>query len=102
MKGLQIHMDRIRVNRAGFAHRHHGTFYLIKSCTQSALILLAAARSPNFATNEAENPLHVPSGWQHAVEEVIRLLEDWERESADLSNMANTLRVMYQNWERRT
>lgn len=101
MKGLQIHMDRICVNRAGFAHRHHGTFYMIKSCTQSALILLAAARSPNFSTDEAENSLHVPNGWQDAVEEVIQLLEAWEYESADLSNMVNTLRSMYRNWKSR-
>ncbi|XP_014551204.1 hypothetical protein COCVIDRAFT_42469 [Bipolaris victoriae FI3] len=99
MKGLQIHMERIRVNRAGFAHRHHGTFYLIKSCTQSALILLAAARSRNFVTDQAENSLHVPIGWQSAVKEVIHLLEAWEQESADLSSMANTLRLMYRNYE---
>ncbi|KAJ5031392.1 hypothetical protein J3E73DRAFT_428551 [Bipolaris maydis] len=102
MKGLQIHMERIRVNRPGFAHRHHGTFYLIKSCTQSALILLAAARSRNFVTDEVETPLHVPIGWQNAVEEVIQLLEAWEQESADLSTMANTLRLMYRNYQGRT
>ncbi|KAF1918384.1 hypothetical protein BDU57DRAFT_435210, partial [Ampelomyces quisqualis] len=40
-KGIQQHVERIRTNRPGFQHRHHGTFGMIVSCTRSALVLLA-------------------------------------------------------------
>lgn len=99
-KGLQVHVDRIRVNRPGFSHRHHGTFGMVKCCTRSALILLAAANSYTFSANNSEQEVasHMPGGWQEAVKEVIRLLEAWEHESADLSTMVVTLNQLYQNW----
>ncbi|KAL1600757.1 Zcf27p [Paraconiothyrium brasiliense] len=102
-KGLEIHVARIHVNRPGFSHRHHGTFGMIKSCTRSALILLAAANSPAFAGREDDdsydhdNVYHMPPGWREAIEEVIHLLDSWEHESADLSTMAATLRLVFRN-----
>ncbi|KAF3046090.1 hypothetical protein E8E12_010997 [Didymella heteroderae] len=103
-KGLRMHVDRIHVNRPGFSHRHHGTFGLIKSCTRSALILLAAGNSPVFAVHEQEvyndeRFYRMPNGWKAAVEEVMRLLEAWEPESADLTTMAITLRLLYRNFQ---
>ncbi|KAJ4360966.1 Zcf27p [Didymosphaeria variabile] len=101
--GLQIHIDRIHVNRPGFSHRHHGTFGMIKACTRSAFILLAAAQSPAFDAREDDESYgyrtiyHMPPGWREAIEEVIQLLDSWEHESADLSTMAATLRLLYRN-----
>lgn len=92
-KGLQIHVDRINVNRPGFSHRHHGTFGLVKSCTRSALVLLAAASS--FAPHVDGQSYSMPLDWKSSVEEVIQLLEFWEHESADLSTMVVHLRQLY-------
>lgn len=103
-KGLQMHVDRIHVNRPGFSHRHHGTFGMIKSCTRSALILLAAANSSTFVacrqdeSREHEKTYHMPKGWQETIEEVVRLLEVWEHESADLSSILATISFLYRNW----
>lgn len=101
-KGLQMHVNRVHVNRPGFSHRHHGTFGMIKSCTRSALVLLAAANSSAFAAHggnayDDESRYRMPSGWEMAIEEVIQLLEAWEHESADLSTMVVTLRLLYRN-----
>jgi hypothetical protein len=41
-RGLQVCVDRIRVNENGFQHRHHGTFFMLRSVTRSALVLIAA------------------------------------------------------------
>ncbi|KAJ8117778.1 hypothetical protein OPT61_g1106 [Boeremia exigua] len=98
-KGLQTHVDRIEVNRPGFTHRHHGTFGLIKSCTRSALVLLAAASSFTAFRQEGVNvhgrSYDMPIGWQRSVEEVIQLLETWESESTDFSTAVEILREMY-------
>jgi hypothetical protein len=99
-KGLQIHVDRIIVNRPGFTHRHHGTFGMIKSCTRSALILLAAGSAQNSAFEDHHNqPYQMPMDWPDAVHEVIQLLENWKYETPDLSNMSFTLNQLWHNWK---
>ncbi|KAH6618790.1 hypothetical protein C7974DRAFT_441275 [Boeremia exigua] len=105
-KGLQIHVDRVDVNRPGFSHRHHGTFGMIKSCTRSALILLAAASSFTAYRHEQapvrELACDLPSGWQRSVEDVIQLLEAWVHEAADLSTILAVLRQLYHDCPART
>lgn len=96
-KGLRAHVDRIRVNRPGFSHRHHGTFGLIISCTRSALILLAAANDTSFSWRN-EEVQKMPEGWEEAVQDVIGLLEMWQVESADFSKITTMLAGLYRNW----
>ena len=83
-KGLQIAIDRIRVNKPGFHHRHHGTWLMLQSCTRSALILLAAA----YITGPAEL---LPSGWSDAVAETTELLRYWQRGAGDTADRLNIL-----------
>lgn len=86
-KALQICMQRIRSDSFGFRRRHHGTWLMLRSCTRSALILLAASRNPH---------LHelLPHGWQGAVEQVKGLLLFWGQESPDAANRLNVLAQM--------
>ena len=78
-KGLQIGIDRIRINKPGFCHRHHGTWLMLQSCTRSALALLAAAYCP-----EATNLL--PTDWKEAVFDTIDLLRYWQDEVGDAAD----------------
>jgi hypothetical protein len=99
-KGLQIHADRIIANRPGFAHRHHGTFGMIMCCTRSALILLAAGNAQSSINEDQhEHPYRMPRNWPNTVLSVIRLLENWEYEAPDLSNMLLTLNQLWYNWK---
>jgi hypothetical protein len=77
-EGLALHVERIRVNAPGFAHRHHGTWGMIRSCTRSALVLLKAA-----LVASDHGALTMPSEWVDAVREVIRLNQHWQREVLD-------------------
>lgn len=75
-KGLQMSVDRIRKNAPGFQHRHHGAWLMMRTCTRSALILLAACHS------EAVQDL-IPEGWKDAVLSAIDLLRFWKDEVGD-------------------
>ncbi|KAJ9150390.1 Glucan-beta-glucosidase [Pleurostoma richardsiae] len=88
-KGLETHARRILVNEPGFRHRHHGTWYMIRSCTRSALILVASAicLSPCRRGAEGEGSPEIlvwPEGWRDSVTRVLRLLAYWEPEVPDL------------------
>lgn len=78
---LMWHVERLKVNKAGFAHRHHGTWFMIFSCTRSVIMLLKAQ---DFNTNsDTSLELNMPSGWEEAVQEGIRLNELWQYEAFD-------------------
>lgn len=72
-KGLQAAMDRLNINKPGFKHRHHGTYYLIRSCTRSAFVLLAAHLKGNLEDL-------MPIGWFETIWSVVDLLEFWQDE----------------------
>lgn len=76
--GLSLHVERIRVNAPGFAHRHHGTWILIRACTRSALVLLKAALIAS-----SSGALSMPTEWLEAVREVIQLNQYWQGEVLD-------------------
>lgn len=86
-KGLKVCVDRIQQNRTGFYHRHHGTWLMLRSCTRSALVLLAAVRRVELAG-------FLPLGWEEAVLEVTRMLDFWKEDSRDVSEMLNILRTL--------
>ncbi|PKS08092.1 hypothetical protein jhhlp_005367 [Lomentospora prolificans] len=73
-KGLAIHVRRLHVNEPGFFYRHHGTWFMLRTCIRSCVILAEAA----FLACE------MPRGWQMAVEQTIRLVSFWEEEIPDL------------------
>ena len=83
-KGLQIAIDRIRTNKPGFRHRHHGTWLMLQSCTRSALSLLAAAYIPEAAAL-------LPPGWREAIIEVTELLRFWQYDAGDTADRLHIL-----------
>ena len=76
-KGLIVCVERIQKNESGFYHRHHGTWLMLRSCTRSALVLLAAARSSRLSEL-------LPVDWELAVYKVIAMLNHWKEESRDV------------------
>lgn len=86
-KGLKVCVDRIQQNRTGFYHRHHGTWLMLRSCTRSALVLLAAARCVELVG-------FLSPGWKEAVLDVTRMLTFWKDESGGISEMLDVLRTM--------
>lgn len=75
-KSLAICVQRIHKNEHGFFARHHGTWLMLRSCTRSALVLIAARNDP-FLSNM------MPEGWQNAVMKVAGMLSFWKDESRD-------------------
>lgn len=78
-KGLQICVERIEKNESGFFHRHHGTWLMLRSCTRSALVLLAANRAPALANL-------LPPGWEREVYKVMNMLRHWREDSRDVAD----------------
>jgi hypothetical protein len=76
LKGLQMSVERIRKNRKGFKHRHHGVWLMLRSCTRSALVILAASRR-----RETEELL--PLAWKDAVMGAVEMLTYWQDEAED-------------------
>lgn len=74
-KGFRMCIERIEDNESGFHYRHHGTWLMIRSCTRSALVLLAAS----LAGLED----YVPEDWKSSVTKVLRMLEFWEQDCVD-------------------
>lgn len=85
-KGLQIHLERLEVNQAGFYHCHHGTWLMIPTSARSACILLAVARSSMRDL--------LPGGWKEAVEATVKMLEFWQSDVEGLAALASFLRYL--------
>ena len=91
-KSFQVCVDRIWVNESGFYHRHHGTWCMVRSCTRSALVLVAARKCAHL------DALLVP-GWEQAVQQVISLLDFWRGECGDAGNRGDILKAEMQSLE---
>ncbi|KAM0468842.1 hypothetical protein ACHAP7_010526 [Fusarium lateritium] len=74
-KGFQISVQRIDDNESGFRGRHHGTWLMLRTCTRSALVLIAAERAG------LGNML--PAPWRASVTKVQELLHYWQDEAVD-------------------
>ncbi|KFY78020.1 hypothetical protein V499_02732 [Pseudogymnoascus sp. VKM F-103] len=79
-KGLLVCVQRVQINEEGFYHRHHGTWLMLRSCTRSALVLLAAARCPELVPT-------LPEGWEEAILKVVDMLSFWKDESMQVLDM---------------
>lgn len=87
-KGLHCCSERIRLNKPGFRHRHHGTWFMLQSCTRSALILLAAAHT-SYAVEL------MPDGWRYSVIDVMEMLRFWEHEVGDAGDRLRILEDLF-------
>ncbi|KAL1889862.1 Zcf27p [Sporothrix stenoceras] len=97
-KGLETHTRRIVTNEPGFRHRHHGTWYMIRNCTRSALVLVAnalcMARLGCLVEGDPNNEfLALPDGWRNSVASTIRLLTYWEPEVPDVQKGRRILEI---------
>ena len=86
-KGLHMCVERIEKNESGFYHRHHGIWLTLRSCTRSALVILAARRSPELC-------LSMPANWESAIEKVMAMLRFWQSESRDALDRLKILQVL--------
>ena len=87
-KALNVCVERVQKNEPGFFYRHHGTWLMLRSCTRSGLVLLAASRSDKV------RPL-LPEGWKLAVGKMVEMLRFWRRESRDVEDR---LRLVERMW----
>ncbi|KAK8875110.1 c6 zinc finger domain-containing [Apiospora arundinis] len=69
-RGLQAHVHRLHINQPVFFHRHHGTWFMMRCCTRSALVLAVAA----------SHGARMPAGWLEAVKMTLEMLEYWSTE----------------------
>lgn len=91
IRGLQMSVERIHKNRKGFRHRHHGVWLMLRSCTRSALILLAASRSS--VTHDL-----LPLGWKGAVMSATDMLAYWKDEAEDAMDRLRILQELMKEW----
>lgn len=106
---LESAVRRIEANAEGLLHRHQGSWLTMRSCTRSALALLALklhcqsesqsncsedqvpedTRANNLTPSRV--PLQadfiLPSRWRHAVILVSSMLKAWESESPDVGRL---------------
>ncbi|KAJ1325302.1 RNA polymerase II-specific transcription factor-like protein [Microdochium nivale] len=82
-RSLDNHLFRLVVNKAGYRHRHHGTDPMMRSCSRSALVLLATSRISRTRVGEGHIlPIRLPDDWRHEVGGVVELLEFWSAETS--------------------
>lgn len=80
-KGLEYHVLNVEINEAGFLHRHHGTWFMIRALVRSATVLLAARLLGS----------EMPNGWREACERIMQVLRAWEEDVPGLPNHRNFL-----------
>jgi Fungal specific transcription factor domain len=87
-KGLTVCVERIAKNEPGFFYRHHGTWLMLRSCTRSGLVLIAASRDEKVAAL-------LPDGWRASVGKIIDMLRFWRRESRDVEDRLRLVETMW-------
>jgi hypothetical protein len=94
-KALDHHLMRLVINRPGYRHRHHGTIPMIRSCSRSALVLVATAEllegKAGHAISGGMSILCMPEGWVAEVDEVIDLLAFWSTETGEFRRIKRVL-----------
>jgi hypothetical protein len=103
---LENAVRRIEANAEGLLHRHQGSWLTIRSCTRSALALLAMKLHHQSEIHHGNNipedtrayqstpsPVSLqadyilPSRWKDAVILVVSMLRAWEPESPDIGQL---------------
>ncbi|KAL4881052.1 hypothetical protein BJY04DRAFT_218569 [Aspergillus karnatakaensis] len=88
-KGFDLCMLRILQNSPGFFDRHHGTWLMLRSCTRSALVLIAGVL---MGLEEL-----LPPDWEGGVGKVLGLLRYWKDEAADVADKLEILEWFMDN-----
>jgi hypothetical protein len=92
-KAIAIHDQRLRINRPGMLHRHHGTMFMIDTCASSALLLLyVASLEPERGTDERTR-LHLPDMWSEGVKSIHDMLAYWVAEFPDIRSWAQAIQA---------
>ncbi|KAI9044786.1 C6 zinc finger domain protein [Aspergillus affinis] len=99
-KGLQKHMERLWVNRPGYKHRHHGTLFLLRNCSRSALILIDAALSIRSQLDRQIDPgVAMPVGRREGVSLALEMTLYWKDISVDSAYLAKILEAGWKKAE---
>jgi hypothetical protein len=94
-KGLAVCVQRIQQNEPGFYHRYHGTWLMLRPCTRSAFVLVAAARC---CSSLRLSPSMLPEGWQQSLYKVLTMLRFWMDESTEVLNRFMILERLVQEF----
>lgn len=98
-KVLEVHDQRLCVNRPGMFHRHHGTVFMIGTCTRSALVLLCfASRQFSLEKGAATEAVSLPSAWPQRVKAAVEMIRFWEAECPDTTRWADVLEAGLRRW----
>lgn len=87
-KALDCCVMRLNEESPGFRIRHHGTWLMVRACTRSALMVLAAL--------QAERVDLLPARWHDVITTAIYVLGCWKDESGDI---ADRLEIIQTLWE---
>jgi hypothetical protein len=98
-KALAIHDQRLCVNRPGMFHRHHGTVFMIGTCTRSALVLLCFA-SLQFSPGQgaAMGSISLAPAWTQRVRTAVEMIRFWQVECPDTTRWADVLEAGLRRW----
>jgi hypothetical protein len=105
-EALQNALERITISQYGFWHRHQGTWLMIRTCSRSALCLLAVALRAKYEREREHCGRDgqtftfaelLPDGgkWRAAVLSVIHLIEYWKEESIDMGDLMARLKHLH-------
>lgn len=99
-KALGIHDQRLCVNRPGMFHRHHGTIFMIGTCTRSALVLLSFASLRQGLPEQIDSmrQISLPSDWQQSTKAAIEMIRYWQSECPDITRWADVLEAGLRRW----
>ena len=99
-KALVISDQRLRTNRPGMSHRHHGTMFMIETCARSALLLLYVALLKLEVPDEIAR-LELPDTWLEGVRSVHDMIIYWESEYPETGSWARAMQVALELWNTR-
>lgn len=101
---ISHHAMRLEVNERGYRHRHHGLAPMLRSCSRSATILVAAWKHISLASHSGNNGgsksgLSMPSGWQDLVRTFLGALDYWGTEFQKLDRARQVLSYCLADWQ---
>jgi hypothetical protein len=98
-KALEIHDQRLCVNRPGMFHRHHGTVFMIGTCTRSASVLLCfASLQALLGQGAAMGLISLPAAWSQRVKTAVEMTRFWQAECPDTTRWADVLEAGLRRW----
>ncbi|EEY23480.1 C6 zinc finger domain-containing protein [Verticillium alfalfae VaMs.102] len=94
-RSLHYHLVRLKLNKPGYRHRHHGTNPMMQTCSRSALVLLGASikceTTRAQGTDRGGTTVTLPQGWQEGIDDIVDLLDYWGNETRDFGKIRTVL-----------